>query len=547
MGVTKIAKKKKDINPEQKELVSEVDDSTVLITSTSEERDNCWEARINNDVAAYDPSNKMYSAYLNFSGTANDITQDQLDTYAKSAQTSLDSVTAINDIIRKEINGDDIIGMVMDSIENNINLNYRLSYKNFGTQRNKAKKLENAKSLINDFNYQIDIEQFIFDAIDITYCEGNYICLLRNSNDNWHIDYLPLGIAEISGYTENGNPVVLMNMQKLKTALQKTMLKSKSGKALFFNSVEEEIKANYPAEVYEAYKNNDTYAKLDPAYTGVIRINNHGRKYGVSPIFRALSPMITLRSFQAADTSGAKAKSKKIIHQVLRGDILGKDGKNKGFDLMAFSHKEFMKAFANDTVVYTSPAAVEKIEYIEPKTQDISTDKINEYRSRVLTSLGIAFLASSGDLTAASANISLAQLLQSINKTSKQVERVLEHFYDTLLTTNGIELSYRPSVQILDSEMLTETAKMELAKLLYTTFSCSRETAFSTIGIDIEDEISKREKENTDGLSDIFTPYVTSFTTTTDTTNTNNGRPADTNSNDPAKQAYDQENNKAKE
>ena len=131
----------------------------------------------------------MYSAYLNFSGTANDITQDQLDTYAKSAQTSLDSVTAINDIIRKEINGDDIIGMVMDSIENNINLNYRLSYKNFGTQRNKAKKLENAKSLINDFNYQIDIEQFIFDAIDITYCEGNYICLLRNSNDNWHMYY----------------------------------------------------------------------------------------------------------------------------------------------------------------------------------------------------------------------------------------------------------------------------------------------------------------------------------------------------------------------
>lgn len=127
------------------------------------------------------------------------------------------------------------------------------------------------------------------------------------------------------------------------------------------------------------------------------------------------------------------------------------------------------------------------------------------------------------------------------------MERVLEHFYDTLLTVNGIELSYRPSIQILDSEMLTESAKMELAKLLYTTFSCSRETAFSTIGIDIEDEIFKREKENTDGLSDIFTPYVTSFTTSTDTTDTQTGRPTDPNSSDPDKQAYDQENNKAKE
>ena len=43
----------------------------------------------------------------------------------------------------------------------------------------------------------------------------------------------------------------------------KTMLKNRKNKALFFKNTEEEIKNSYPKEVYDAYKNNDTYAVLD--------------------------------------------------------------------------------------------------------------------------------------------------------------------------------------------------------------------------------------------------------------------------------------------
>ena len=521
-------------------MMSQLDDGTVVLTSANEQIATDWLSRA---MSTYDPKNRQYSAYLNFSGNANDITQDSISTYAEGAQNNLDNLIAINNIIRKQINMDDILGMVIQAITNNINPEYRLSYHNFGEQRNKLSTLKKVKALVDDFNEQINIEQLICDAIELTYCEGNYVCLLKNNGSNWDVDYLPLGVAEISGYRENGRPIVLMNMSKLREALQKTMVKNKAGKPLFFKDTAEEIKANYPAVVYDAFKKNETYAKLDVNYTGVIRINNRSRKYGLSPIFRALSPMLTLQSFQAADNAGAKSKAKKIIHQVLRKEVLGPTGTNKGFDIMAYAHQQFMSAFANNTVVYTSPAAVEKIEYVESKVSDISSDKIAEYRNRVLTSLGISFLATDGDLTAASANISLKQLLQSINKISRQVEKMLENFYETLLTVNGYDLIYKPQISIIDSEMLEMNLRMDLAKLLYTTFACSRETSLGVLGFKLEDEKARREQENADNLSDIFNPYPTSFTTSGDAPT---GRPSDPNPNDPDKQLYDETYNQTR-
>ena len=235
-----------------------------------------------------------------------------------------------------------------------------------------------------------------------------------------------MGVAEISGYSQNGKPVVLVVTEQLKTVLQKTMIKDKKNKAIFFKDIEEEIKNSYPKEVIDAYQNKETYAKLDINYTGVIRINNRLRKYGLSPIFRALSPTLMLNNFQSADTVSAKAKAKKIIHQILRKECLGDKGDRKAFAEMAFSHNEFMKAFKQDTVVYTSSPAVEKIVYVEPKTEDISVEKINIYRNKVLSSLGIAFLANDKSQTASTANISLKQLLQCINSISKQIETMLQ-------------------------------------------------------------------------------------------------------------------------
>ena len=508
-------------------MASEPEKDTVLLTSAE-----IGEEWLRRAMASYDPANKMYTAYLGETGKANTITQDLLETLGENAQSDLDKIKQINNIIRKYINIDDLLGMVYQSIYNNINTEFRLSYKNFGEQRNKTKVLVKTKALIDDFNTQVNLKQFIRDAITTCYAEGNFICTLRNDDVNWTIDNLPLGIAEISGYTEHNNPVVLINISNLSDALKKTALKTKKGKVLFFKDTLDEIKNTYSDEVYQAAKNKETYARLDTAYTGVVRINNMGRKYGLSPMFRALSPTLMLSSFASADESTSQARAKKIIHQVLREKVLGDKGDNPGWDEMTYAHSNFMKAFTQSTVVITTPPAVDRIEYVEPKVSDVNVEKINLYRNKVLSSLGVAFLANDKSQTASTAIISLQQLLQCINSISEQVETVIENFYRTLLTANNIGLEYVPSVSIIDSELLDMNLRIELSKLLYTTFNGSMETSLSMIGVDIEDEKSKREQENADGLEGIFTPRVTAYTNS-------GGRPADDDPNNPDKQIED--------
>lgn len=525
---------KKNSNTSTPSIVGRPDNDTVIVTSTQKNIQNS----INRAIASYDPENRMFSAYLDLSGSATELTQDTILSLGENAQSNLDSIVQLNAIVRKYINTDDLIGMVEQSIANNINTEYTLTWKNFGEQRNKTKTLEKAKAIIEDFNSQIDIRRRIREAIVLTYDEGNYNCLLRNNGENWTVEYLPLGICEVSGYNDNTRPILLVNMQELKSALQKTMIKDRSGKPLFFDNTEEEIKNTYPKEVYDALVNRATYARLDADYTGTCRINNRGRKYGLSPIVRALTSALMLNNFYVADNITAKAKSKKIIHQILRKEVLGNNCSRTGIEEMAYAHSQLMQSWKNPTVVYTSAPSVEKIVYVEPQTEEISTEKVQLYRNKVLSSLGVSFLTNDNSQTASTANISLKQLLQCINSIGEQVERMLYNFYRTVLTVNGIDLIYCPTIKIIDSEMLENDMKISMAQFLYGTLNCSRETAFGVVGVDIEDERHKRERENDSNFDEIFTAHSTAYTKSEkqETRTTENEE----------KQAYDEEYNKTR-
>lgn len=521
-------------------LVGSPDDSTVIMTFS----DRIAESKYKNAVATYDPRNSLYSAYLNESGSASTLTQSYIAQLGQDAQSNLTNIQSINAIIRQYVNTDDLIGMVVQSIQNNINTRLRKSYKNFNGARNKTKTLERAKSILNDFDNQARIEQFIRDSIITAYMEGNYASVLRNQGENWQIDWLPLNIIENSGYEDNGNPVLLVNIQNLQSALQKTMIRTKSGQYMFFRNTQEEVDNTFPPEVGQALRNRETYARLDTNYTYMIRVNNFGRKYGVSPIFRAMSSVLMLESYRNADETTAKSRSKKIIHQIMREKCLGPSGDRRAFEEMAFAHDQLMQAWRNSTVIVTSAPSVQEIKYVEPSVQETSSDSVNLYRNKVLSSLGVAFLASDKSQTASTANINLSQLLKCINSIAEQTARAIEHYYRIVLETNGIGAEYVPTVTVVDSELLEMDMRMELARLLYTTFGVSRETTFGMVGVDLEDERVKREKEDSDGLNSIFVPYPTSYNTSGSADETIVGRPAD--SDDPDKQNYDETYNQTR-
>ena len=521
-------------------ITSDIPQENTKILTTSEIGKEWLETAMRN----YDAKNTAYSAYLNeLSITSPVVTKEKLDMLSIDPQANLLKILEINDIARTYVNKDWIIGKVAEVLESNVNSNFKLSYSSFDGNEKKVKELEECKKIINEFNKSINLRNLIKSSVPTTYIEGNYIFYCRGEKTGLYTyTWYPLGVVEISDYDVNGEPQVIINMRELLTRLRKTIKRTRKNKALFFEKLEEEIKANYPPEVFNAYQNKDDYAKLDRKWTGVMRVNRQNRKYGLTPIFRALYSALTLEQFDATDNINSKAKAKKIIVQTLRKELMGQDGTNEAFEQQAWAHDNLMQAFKQKTVLVTTPAFVEKIEYVEPSTPNTDTETVMNYVNRELSTLGISFLMSSGSTGASVASISLDQLMKTINSISEQLEYIMERFYKNILEANGHSSEFIPTIRVLDSELLEMEVKQELAKLLYCNFNVSLETALSILGFDVNDEKAKRQKENKEGMDEIFKAHESQFTKSSVTDN-KAGRPDGNKIDTKDKQNYDEQYN----
>lgn len=524
-------------------IMSKTEDGTVIATSS----DDYKKEKMAIALSTYNPQNDNYSVYLNEGvSPSKTLAVDEIDDLLTNTQNDLSKVLKINAYNRKLINKNDIVGKTVESIDTNINTDVKISYTGLQDGRNKKKQLEACKKLIKDVNEGIKINQLIRNSITTSYVEGNWISYLRHdNNDNYTVDVYPLGVCEISDYNVNGEPVVLFNINDLRNRLSKTYKRNKKNKALFFDTMEEEVKANYPREVYEAFIAKEKYAKLDPKYTGVIRINNLNRKYGVSPITRAYTDLTMLDTFADTDRINSKAKGKKIIHQKMRKEVMGQDYNKDYFEEMAYAHQNFMQSWKQSTVVVTSPPTIESIEYVEPSVEMTSKDTYNIYRSKVLSTLGIQFLMDSGSQSVSTASISVTQLMRTINSISEQLERILEKWYKQIIIDDGFPIEYAPTVKIIDSERLEGSLRTELAGMLFSTMNCSYETAYEVLGLDIKDEVEKRKIENEKNYDEIFTPHGSQYTNSSNVQNNTGGRPEENNDTTETKKQYDKERQKA--
>ncbi len=515
-----------------------MEENTVIMTSY-EKIDSLTQDKLLSALSTHDPANNNYSAYMLDNNNSNAVSPERIRELSTGIHSNIKNVQEANIIIRNLIVVNDLIGKTYESLDSNINTSYNVSYKSFTEKRNKQKVLEKVKLAINDFHNQIDLPQLIRTAISLTYAEGNRILCLRHTNGTYTVDAYPLGVAEIAPYTYGNNPVVLINMRELENRLKKTYQKTRRGKALLIKDVEEDIKVNFPPEVFEGYRNKENYVRLDSQYTGVMRIGNLGRQYGVSPVFRVINLVLALENIENADFINNKAKAKKIIHQVLRKELMGTDGSRKGHGEAAHAHNELMQAWKNKTVVYTSPPYVEKIVYVEPQVEDVSADKKSSYISQIMTSLGIGF----ADINVANfsvANISLDQLMKTINSISEQLETIMQRWYAIVLKNNGFDMEYTPTLKIIDSEQLNFEMKKDLVDILYNKLNCSRQTAFETLGFSVEDEYQRRLAENNDESDAVFYARENAYTKSdSDKPENKGGAPTDGKNKD--KQDYDKQ------
>ena len=175
-----------------------------------------------------------------------------------------------------------------------------------------------------------------------------------------------------------------------------------------------------------------------------------------------------------------------------------------------------MFAMQQEDVIYTAPPYTESLEILEPKVELTPSEKIMEYRNRLLSALGISFISAEDGSSYTVTNLNYSELLKSINKISKQLEPIFNKYFKLLCFEKGYKLEKCPTMEIESTELISMESKVALINTYYTTLGLSRETTFKVLGIDIDIETQRRKQENDKGLNEIFEPYQTSYNTAGD-------------------------------
>lgn len=521
-----------------------VDSDTTAVTAvlTAEEMQEKEQQIISSALENYNMDKpQIYSVKTNESSSSDTLTLDKIDTLAQGLNSSLTNIETVNQLILKYVLEDGLMGYAYNCVTANVPTDYTLTYRPLEQNGDNEDVLEQVRFLIESFNEDVDIGNVIREVVARDFLEGNCSTILKTNGNSSVIDIYPLSIAYPSGYSINGHDIVEFSVKTLKTKLTKTYKKTKDRKAIYFDNIEKEVQANYPAEVYKAYKSGNEYARLNPDYSECVKINDNGRLLGVSPFFRCLRPLIVLNNIEAADVSDSKARSKKIILQILRKELLGAMGTNKALAEQAFAHQSLTNALKTNMCAYTAPAFVEKVEFVTSKSNnEDSAKQFAQYTTRYLQALGISFVDTDVS-TYAVANISITQLLRTVNQILTRVERMFNKYYRTIIKEQGIDEVYAPKLHIARAETMEMGMKMELSKYIYGTLCGSLETSYKMVGLDLDDEVNKRKAERDQGIEEMMTPHATAYTKSADG-DTQQGRTPDPNSQDPDKQQRDKDN-----
>lgn len=500
------------------EVTDVKEDDTLVVTSTKEYTQDM----LKKTLSSYAGAEQTYSRQINeqtFMRTQ--LTEQKIEQLAYLPQDNLTKVQEINNYIDFYINKDDIIGRAYETIVANLNSNYTLSYPAV-EGRNRKAALDRVKERIDQFNEEIEIEALIQETIPYAYANGNRVLYLRKTRyDTYQVDRYPLGMVQLTNYKVNNEPVVAFNLANLGGRItgNNTLIPTNNTTLTnftfkMFPDLNDEIRENFPREIYRAYvEGSGNLIRLNTDLTGVIRTNNRGKRYGVSPIFKALSPALRLEIQEKADSVESRVRAKKIIFQKISSDLLGEDGEDIDLAPTIYSHGELVKAFQNEVVLYTGAPWVDDVKYVEPKANAEHSNLLNYYRSKVLSALGISFLNGDSRTGMVTANISLAELMKEIDKIGKQLSKNINKWYKKILADEGMPIEYAPTIEVLDSELLELELRMSLVEKLFNLLGMSYEGAYNMLGVDFNTEKERRSSENEENLdTDVFFPRMNANT-----------------------------------
>ena len=490
-------------------------DTTIVTTEMSEEWVAQRSAEILKSALEQFGASPQSSVIPSDTTSTDELTLELIDELANGLNSDKEKVLKANRLLLRILLEDAYFGVAFQAITSNINTDYKMIYGTDWLEDGDADELKQVKDEVDYFCKSIDLPQMIRDVISRVYAEGNAVLVLRcEDGDDPILDIVPLDLAYPSEYRWGGRSVVEFDIKQLEDRLKKTYKKSrKTRKPIHLvDTLEKEIKLNYPDEVFQAFKNRENYARVDPRYSDCVKINDLGRKFGVSPLFRCLRPVIILRQIEAADVSDSKARAKKILHQKLRKETLGSEGRNKGLELTAYAHNQLVQGMKQKNVAITTPPFVEDLQYVQIKNTSEQTVKQQElYTQKLLAGLGILFVDPQSSVSAG--QISIKQIVRLINSIAENFCSAMNKLLRSWVEDNGHDAKFAPTLSIGDASQLEPEMQRELATFAYNMMGLSRKTALHLVGLDYEDERAARAAENADKDEEVFYPRQTAYTT----------------------------------
>jgi len=155
---------------------------------------------------------------------------------------------------------------------------------------------------------------------------------------------------------------------------------------------------------------------------------------------------------------------------------------------------------------------------------------------RILEALGISFISSEGSKSITTTKINYDELLKMVNRMTKNLEPILNKYYQLICEENGFPIEYAPTITIQSTKLLDLDNILKVADIMFSKIGLSYSTVLNTLGLDYEVEKKNRIKENDEGAdTEVFIPHANSYTSnsndlindsknTDSTTNKNNSK-----------------------
>jgi len=358
-------------------------------------------------------------------------------------------------------------------------------------------KLQGASEVVKkkymDFYNEIDLNCLIRDGFYDFYVYQNVFGYKR---DGWMDIFAPWRIR-IASISQNGNPILEFCVTEMLNRNYTTASES------FLDTLALSY-TGYPKEVIEGIHKGQCYIQLDPTRTFCIQsTKSRWEKFSTPIICEALKPLGKKQLISDFENSQLLNGAKSFLEVRVGSKDNKKTVNSNDLDAVEGIYKQALNNFPLATVSWEVNS--------EWKNLDTKTlfdqNKYLACNTEILSAIGISNAIVTGD--GGSGSYAQASLnLSTLAKRIEDAQAKFAEFVNKLNKEKAIEwrIAENRIPQFVFSPLNLQTDKdfRDEVMKIYAQGLLSKETVLTTLDYCFEEEKSKKEKENKDGLDEIF-------------------------------------------